>query len=164
HLGARTKFFQRRGDDGEPGQEENGEREDIPGEDGLGRWRDSAAQAKPDNRGGKEGEDQPMLGILLSNPIHVFAVKCEAVIAYRINLATKSALTEDAEIRMRETADVWQHRRQVRGAYAKPGRKRRGKAVDRCRRNPAASSGDVVADPGEGRERTERSPARARAA
>ena len=143
HLGAGTKFLQRRGHDGEPGQGKNGECEDVPGENALRGRRDPAAQAEPDNRGGKEGEDQPMPGILFSNPVHVFAVKREAVIAYRINLATKSALTEDAEIGMSEAADIRQHGRQIRGAHAKPARERRGKFVDRCRWNPAALAGIV---------------------
>src|ERR1051326_5228062 len=73
-------------------------------------------------------------------------------------------LTEDAEIRMGESADVWKDSRQIGGADAEPSRERGRKLVDRRRGNPAALAGIVGAVDGESRESAEQSPALDRAA
>src|SRR2546423_7890638 len=60
---------------------------------------------------------------------------------------------------MGEAADVWKNGRQIRRADAEPRRERRGKLVDRSRRNPAALAGIVGTVNGESRKRTEQTPA-----
>src|SRR4051812_26756839 len=68
-------------------------------------------------------------------------------------------LTEDADVRMREAADVRQNARQIGGADPEPCREGRGKFVDRRCWNPATLSGIIRTVDGERRKRAEQSAA-----
>src|SRR5438477_1846662 len=98
-----------------------------------------------------------MSRILFSDPVH-------GAMQLSLNGPHRATLTENAEIRMGEAADVRQNARQIGGAHAEPGRERGGKFVHGSCRNPAALAGVVGAVDGERGESAEQTSALNRAA
>jgi hypothetical protein len=70
-----------------------------------------------------------------------------------------STLTEDPEIRMSESSDIWEHSRKIWTAHTEPCRQGRGEFIHRSCWNPATLSGIVRSIDGQGRERSEQSAA-----
>jgi hypothetical protein len=117
HLGPGAKFLRWRGEDGEPGQRQNANRERIPRDDAAGGGLNAPLQREPNSRRDREGNNNAMPGVLLSDPIH-FALQLSR------NCPHRATLTENPEIRMSETADVRQNGGQIGSADAEPGGQR----------------------------------------
>src|ERR1043165_403261 len=148
HLGAGAKLLWRRGENREPSECENADGKRVPSHDTSSGRLDLATQRKPNRGGNGQRDDDAVPGVLFSDPIHF-------VMQLSRNGPRRATLTEDAEIRMGEAADVGKDRGQIGSTDAEPGCKRGGKFVDRRRWDPAALAGIVRAVDGERREGAE---------